>query len=230
MYKSRYSAVRLSILVVALLCSVLGCVGKSNPQSESGSPTSNSSDTNAPNHGTSSSDGQAESQPDLAANKTAQSSKLVTPSISLMDAAMKDDLEAVKQHIAAGSDLNERAESGPTVLIAASTMGKTEAALLLIEAGADLELRDKDGATALHTAAFFCYIEITQALIDNGADLSVKNNAGFTALESVSGAFETVKPIYDLMKAVLGPLGLKLDYERLEETRPRIAEMLRMAS
>ena len=43
----------------------------------------------------------------------------------------------------------------------------------------------------------------------------------------VEGPFEQMKPIYDLLGVGLGPLGLKLDYERIKETRPRIAELLR---
>ena len=59
------------------------------------------------------------------------------------------------------------------------------------------------------------------------ADRDTRNNVGSTALESVAGPFGDVKPIYDLIQAVLGPYGLKLDYEFIKETRPKIAEILR---
>jgi hypothetical protein len=40
------------------------------------------------------------------------------------------------------------------------------------------------------------------------------------------GPFAEVKPIYEMMKQQLWPLGLELDMERLEKTRPVIAMML----
>ena len=64
-------------------------------------------------------------------------------------------------------------------------------------------------------------------LLENGADKNLKNNYGSTALESVTAPFSYVKEIYDIFSKDLGPLGLKLDYKYLEETRPKIAEMLR---
>ena len=52
------------------------------------------------------------------------------------------------------------------------------------------------------------------------------NNYGHTALESISSPFDKVKGIYEQVARDLGPMGLKLDYDHLETTRPRIAEML----
>jgi len=97
----------------------------------------------------------------------------------------------------------------------------------LIDAGADMKITNNEGSTPLHIAAFLCRTEIVQALLDKGADKNALNKAGRTALESVAGPFDDVKGIYDSLGAALGPLGLKLDYERIERTRPRIAKMLR---
>lgn len=44
---------------------------------------------------------------------------------------------------------------------------------------------------------------------------------------SVSVPFEVVKGVYDYFGTTLSPLGLKLDYEQIKKTRPKIAEMLR---
>jgi ankyrin repeat protein len=98
---------------------------------------------------------------------------------------------------------------------------------LLIEAGADLNFKNDEGSTPLITAAFLCRTEIVEMLLAKGADKSIRNKAGSTALESVSGPWEEVKPIYDILVGVLGPLGLQLDYERIQTTRPKIAPMLR---
>ena len=150
------------------------------------------------------------------------------PDMSLTDAAVEGNIEAVRQHIEAGTDLNERNPgSGTTALIAAASFGQNETAGLLVEAGADLEVKNNEGSTALHTAAFLCREKIVRALLAKGADRNARNNAGATALDSVGGPFDDVKPVYDLLQGVLGPYGLKLDYEFIRETRPKIAEILR---
>lgn len=149
------------------------------------------------------------------------------PGMDLHAATFMGNMEAVRRHIAAGSDLNVKEPSmDSTPLISASVFGKTEVAIALIEAGADVNLQNNEGSTALTSAAFLCRTEIVKMLLEHGADKSIRTNAGSTALESVAGPFEDVKFIYDIFSRDLGPLGLKLDYEQLEETRPVIAEML----
>jgi hypothetical protein len=149
------------------------------------------------------------------------------PSIDIHAAAFMGNLDAIRQHIQAGTDLNKKDDYGSTPLITAAVFGKTEVALALIEAGADLNLKNNDGSTPLHSAAFFGRTEIVKALLENGADKNLKNNFGSTPLESVSASFEDVKVIYDQVSKDLGTLGLKLDYKRLEKVRPEIAELLR---
>ena len=152
----------------------------------------------------------------------------VPPSMSLHAAAAQGNLEAIRQHIEAGSDLNEKdPEGGASPLSTAALFGQTEVAMALIEAGADVNFRGNDGATPLHVAAFFCRTDIVKALLENGADKNVRNNAGGTALDSVAGSFDDVKWIYDLIVEALSSFGLKLDYERIKATRPKIAEMPR---
>jgi hypothetical protein len=146
----------------------------------------------------------------------------------LHQAAMDGDLDAARELIAAGADVNAREPmGGSSPLITAATFGHTAVVQALIAAGADLDQRNNDGSTALHAAAFFCRIEIVEALLAAGADTSIRNGAGATALDVVSAPFDAVKGIYDMVGAALGPSGLELDYERLERTRPRIAELLR---
>ena len=150
------------------------------------------------------------------------------PGMDIHTATVLGDLETIHQHIKAGSDLNEKEPSvGSSPLITASVFGKTEVAKALIEAGADVNFRNKEGSTALHSAAFLCRREIVEMLLDNGADKDIRNNVGSTALISVAGPFNDVKFIYDIFSKDLGPLGLKLDYDQIEVTRPVIAEMLR---
>ena len=150
------------------------------------------------------------------------------PQVDLITAAASGNLEAVQQHIKAGSDLNVKEHTrGSTPLITATVFGKKEVALVLIEAGADVNHQNTEGSTALITAAFFCHTEVVQALLDNGADKTIRNKAGRIALDSVSRPFDEVKPMYDGFVAALEPMGLVLDYEHIKKTRPRIADMLR---
>ncbi len=148
------------------------------------------------------------------------------PGVNFHIAALQGNIDAVKQHIKAGSDLNKKDEYGSNPLIIAATFGKTEVARALIEAGADMNVKNNEGANPLHIAAFFCRTEIVRALLDKGADKNLKNNAGKTALESVTAPFDKVKGIYDYIGKALKPMGLRLDYDRIKQTRPKIAEML----
>ena len=150
------------------------------------------------------------------------------PATDLHTATFLGDMDAINQHIAAGSDLNVKEPTmGSTPLISAAVFGKTEVARALIEAGADVNLQNNEGTTALHSAAFLCRTEIVEMLLANGAEKNLQNIYGSTPLASVSGPFSEVKEIYDEFSKNLGPLGLKLDYDQIEKTRPIIADMLR---
>lgn len=148
------------------------------------------------------------------------------PSSTILEAAFLGNVDAVKEHIANGSDLNLKDAYGSTALSIAATFGKTEIALLLIDGGADLTTTSADGSTPLHTAAFLGRTEIVRALLDKNVNVAAQNNYGSTALESVSGPFADIKPIYDQLSKDLGPLGFKLDYEQVEAARPVIAKMI----
>ena len=149
------------------------------------------------------------------------------PEMDIQTAILSDNLEAVKQHISAGTDLNKKDPmTGATPLITAASFGKHKIAQALIDAGADLSAKNNDGATALHTAAFFCRVEVVQSLIDAKADKTAKNNFGMTPRESVMGPFAEIKPIYEMLQQKLGPIGLQIELTEIEKTRPVIAMML----
>ena len=150
-----------------------------------------------------------------------------TPGVDIHMAALQGDVAAIRLHIEAGSDLNEKDPYGSTPLIIAATFGKTEVAEALIEAGADMNIANNDGGTALHAAAFLCRPEIVKSLLEHGADKDLRNGWGNTPYESVVAPFDAVKGVYDSFAESLGPLGLVLDYEQIRMTRPKIAEMLR---
>jgi len=164
--------------------------------------------------------------------ETASSSTTKTtvkaPQIDIHTAVLTENLDALNQHIAAGSNLNEKDPfGGSSPLITAAVFGKPAMAKVLMDAGADINFQNNDGSTALHTSAFFCYPEIVKMLLDKGADKTIKNKFGATPYESVAAPFADVKSAYEMMGKMLSPMGLNLDFEYIEKTRPEIATMLK---
>ena len=150
------------------------------------------------------------------------------PEIDIHAAVITGNLDVVKQHIAAGSDLNQPDPfGGSSPLITAALFGNKETTKALLDAGVKVNFTNNEGSTALHTAAFFCKTEIVNLLLENGADKTIKNNYGATPLMSVEGPFEDVKGVYIMMEKQLSPMGFSLDLQQIEETRPQVAQILK---
>lgn len=150
------------------------------------------------------------------------------PAVDIHTAVVTGNADAIKQHIAAGTNINEKDPyGGSSPLISAAVFGKSDIARILIDAGADVNFQNNEGSTALHSAAFFCRPEIVKMLLDKKADKTIKNKYGATAYQSVAGPYSEVKQTYVMMEKMLGPMGLKMDYAYIEKTRPEIAEMLK---
>ena len=97
------------------------------------------------------------------------------PSMSIYDAALEGNIEVVKQHLAAGTDLNAKNKEGDTLLHIAATNSRKEIAELLITEGADVNAKDKYGVTPLHRAAMGYKKnnkKIPELLIAKGADVN----------------------------------------------------------
>ena len=157
----------------------------------------------------------------------AATEKVKAPQVDIHTAVVTGNEEALRQHIAAGTDINAKDPfGGSSPLITAAVFGKADMASILIDAGADLNFQNNDGSTALISAAFFGRPEIVKLLLDAGADKTIKNKYGATAYESVITPFSEVKGTYDMLGKALAPMGLKLDYAQLERVRPEIANML----
>ena len=154
---------------------------------------------------------------------TTEVAKFDAPAVDIFAASAEGKLEIVKQHIAAGTDINQPKtgdELKNTPLMLAAVFGRTEVAKTLIDAKANLDLQDKDGSTALHKSALFCHEEIVKELLANGADKDIKNKDGSVALTLVQGPFGDIKGL------VFKPASEPLDYEHIQATRPKIAVLL----
>ena len=115
------------------------------------------------------------------------------PDISIHDAAFEGNIEAVKQHLAAGVDVNAKSDKlGTTPLHYAAKRGEKEIAELLIANGADVNARGMMGWTPLSWAA---NKEIAELLIAKGADVKAKTDFEYTPLHwaAVSGHKEVAE-------------------------------------
>ena len=108
------------------------------------------------------------------------------PKVDIHKAAYVGNIEAVKQHIAAGGDVDAKDDLfGRAPLHWAAVGGSKEIAELLIAAGADVNGKVDDGWrwTPLHNAAQGGHKEIAELLISKGADVNARKNNGITPLD-----------------------------------------------
>ena len=90
------------------------------------------------------------------------------PHISIHEAANEGNIEAVKQRIADGVDVNAKAEYGRTPLHFAAWVGHKEIVELLITSGADVNVKGVGGITPLDSAINVNLTEITDLLRKHG--------------------------------------------------------------
>jgi ankyrin repeat protein len=87
---------------------------------------------------------------------------------TLIAAIAKDDIEVVKQHIAAGADVNVKNKVGGTPLHFAAFEVRKEIVELLITKGAQVNVKSKDGLTPLDRAIKYKHNETANLLRKNG--------------------------------------------------------------
>jgi len=123
---------------------------------------------------------------------------------ALFAAADAGNIEAVKQHLAAGTDVNAKniLRLGRTPLHQAAWDGHKEIVELLITNSANVDALDRYRETPLHAAADEGHKEIAELLIANGADVDGKYNTNYntkTPLHYAAG--EGHKEIIELLIA-----------------------------
>ncbi|MDA7653445.1 ankyrin repeat domain-containing protein [bacterium] len=91
-----------------------------------------------------------------------------TPDISIHKAAGAGNIEAVKQHLAAGTDVNAKGLGGSTPLYDAAYYGRKEIMELLIASGADANAKDYGGETPLDWAIRGKHTELADLLRKHG--------------------------------------------------------------
>ena len=109
------------------------------------------------------------------------------PPKDIWEAAGDGNIEAVKQHLAAGANVNAKdGETGLTPLQVATNRGSKEVVELLIAAGADVNAKGFLGGTPLHNAVIDGHKEVAELLIANGAYVNAKNKYDGTPLHNAA--------------------------------------------
>ena len=90
------------------------------------------------------------------------------PDISIYRAAGLGNIEAVKQHLAAGTDVDAKDNYDYTPLHRAALNGHEEIVELLVAEGADVNMREIDGRTPLDLAIRHDQPEIADLLRKHG--------------------------------------------------------------
>ena len=122
------------------------------------------------------------------------------PDISIHQAAFNENFAAVKQHIAAGTDVNAKDTYGSTALTSAVIGSRKEIVEILIDKGADVNGKDHIEWSPLHHAVVEGHKEIVKLLIAKGADVNLVNTKmlDITALDHAE--IVNKKDIADLLR------------------------------
>ena len=132
------------------------------------------------------------------------------PDISIHEAAEDGNIEAVKQHLAAGSDLNVKDVNGRTPLHFSAIEGHKDVAKILISAGVEVNAKDTTKWAPLHDAVVNSNMEIAKLLINNGASVNTRDSLGFTPLDLAFIKVNRTEEIADLLRKHGGKTGEEL--------------------
>lgn len=103
---------------------------------------------------------------------------LFPPSVALLEAAARNDLEEVRQFLSSGVSPDLANEDGLTALHQCCIDDFREMVQQLLDAGADVNARDSECWTPLHAAATCGHLHLVELLIARGADLLAVNTDG----------------------------------------------------
>jgi ankyrin repeat protein len=142
------------------------------------------------------------------------------PSIDLWEAASTKNIGALKEHQAAGTNLNAADANGSSALNAAAFFDSAEAAEWLLKNGAFVDIRGGDGGTPLITAAFFGHPKTVKVLLKHGADVNATNDLGGSSLQVLAADWELTRYIIEDL------LQLRADRQKIERGREQIRSLL----
>lgn len=101
---------------------------------------------------------------------------------ALIEATGRNDIEAARRLIAAGTSVNAQDENRDSAYLLAGARGHLDILRLTLAAGADLKSTNRYGGTALIPACHHGHIETVRELLKTTVDVNHVNRLGWTAL------------------------------------------------
>lgn len=101
---------------------------------------------------------------------------------ALIDATRRNDVEAARRLIAAGTSVNAQDEQRDSAFLLAGAEGRLEILKLALAAGADLASTNRYGGTALIPACHHGHVATVRELLKTAIDVNHVNRLGWTAL------------------------------------------------
>ena len=155
-----------------------------------------------------------------------------TTAFGLYDAAANNDVEAVRDLVDAGVDVNAKSTVGESILTNAVIRAGLEVVRILVDAGADVNAKDNFGRTVLTEAINSgAHPDILRLLVEAGADANATHESS-TMLFLAAGHYdanpETVRVLVDAGADVNArdDRGNSLLFEAVEKGDPEIARIL----
>ena len=127
---------------------------------------------------------------------------------ALIDAAQSGNIEAAKQAIADGADVDTLDKRGRAPIQNALHSGNIEAVKLLIDNGANLNAKAANSWTPLYEAILIGRMETVKLLLENGANVNARDQMGETPLDQIQN-----KEIIDFLRLHGGKTGRELKAE-----------------
>jgi len=124
---------------------------------------------------------------------------------ALIDAAQNGNIEAAKQAIANGADVDALDRRGRAPIQNALHSGNIEAVKLLIDNGANLNAKAANSWTPLYEAILIGNLDTVRLLIENGANVNARDQMGGTPLDQFQS-----KEIKDFLRLHGGKTGREL--------------------
>jgi len=125
---------------------------------------------------------------------------------ALIDAAQNGNIEAARQAIADGADVDTLDKRGRAPIQNALHSNNIEAVKLLIDNGANLNAKAPNSWTPLYEAVLIGHMETVKLLIENGANVNAKDQMGGTPLDQVQN-----EEIIDYLRLYGGKTGEELE-------------------
>jgi ankyrin repeat protein/spore coat protein CotH len=144
---------------------------------------------------------------------------------SIWNVAKAGKIDALRELIEKGVDLEARDGMGITPLGWAAIANQLQTAELLIAEGASVNGANRDGSTPLHSAAFLGNVKVASLLVEKKANVNALNARRETPL--ATAAQEWNDEIASIVGFIGGALQIKIDIDDVEAGRPRVAELLR---